>query len=71
MSDRDPKPTYDALPGDLFSQAYPGSKKIMIERDGFLIPTREVELSNDEPPVHIYDTSGPQDCDVRCGLPVL
>jgi len=71
MSDRDPQPSYDALPSDLFSQAYPGSEKVMVERDGFLIPMREIALSNDEPPVQLYDTSGPQACDVRCGLPVL
>src|SRR6185312_12949181 len=35
--------------------ALPGSKKLMV--DG--VPFREVALSGGEPPVRLYDTSGP------------
>ncbi|HQR40273.1 MAG TPA: phosphomethylpyrimidine synthase ThiC [Blastocatellia bacterium] len=39
--------------------------------DAFKIPQREVQLSNGEPPMRLYDTSGPQGYDVRDGLPKL
>jgi phosphomethylpyrimidine synthase len=32
---------------------------------------REIRLSGGEPPLRVYDTSGPQGCDVREGLPRL
>jgi len=35
------------------------------------VPFRKVALSNGEPPVYVYDTSGPQGHDVRKGLPPL
>ena len=35
------------------------------------VPWREVGLSGGEPPVRLYDTSGPQGHDVRTGLPKL
>jgi phosphomethylpyrimidine synthase len=35
------------------------------------VPMREVALTGGEPPVRLYDTSGPQGCDVREGLPAL
>ena len=35
------------------------------------VPSREVGLSGGEPPVRLYDTSGPQGHDVRTGLPKL
>ena len=30
-----------------------------------LVPKRRIHLTNDDPPVDVYDTSGPQGCDVR------
>jgi phosphomethylpyrimidine synthase len=39
--------------------------------DEFKIPVREVKLSNGEPSLQLYDTSGPQGHDVRDGLPKL
>jgi phosphomethylpyrimidine synthase len=50
-----------------FEEAYPNSKKVY---DG-LVPFREVSLSGGEPPVRLYDTSGPQGHDARQGLPKL
>ncbi len=35
------------------------------------VPFRQVSISNGEPPVRLYDTSGPQGQDVRQGLPRL
>jgi phosphomethylpyrimidine synthase len=35
------------------------------------VPAREVSLSGGEPPVRLYDTSGPQGYDARHGLPKL
>src|SRR4029079_888457 len=38
---------------------------------GVRVPMREVSLSRDEPSIRLYDTSGPQDHDVKDGLPKL
>ncbi|MPY89582.1 MAG: phosphomethylpyrimidine synthase ThiC [Luteitalea sp.] len=54
-----------------FSAAFPGSRKVYVEQHGVRVPMREVELSNGEPAVRLYDTSGPEDHDVREGLPAL
>src|SRR5262245_58417468 len=64
-----------------FETAYPSSRKVYDARtvqltpDGpatiLQVPAREVALSNGEPPVRLYDTSGPRGCDVRSGLPKL
>ncbi|GIX06510.1 MAG: phosphomethylpyrimidine synthase [Candidatus Poribacteria bacterium] len=50
----------------------PRTEKIYIETErGFRIPVRRVYLSNGEPPVDLYDTSGPMDHDIRQGLPPI
>jgi len=64
-----------------FSSAYPNSRKIFDARPARLtpdgpevslqVPLREVSLSGGEPPVRLYDTSGPQGHEVRQGLPKL
>jgi phosphomethylpyrimidine synthase len=55
-----------------FVQAYPNSRKILIDGpDGIRVPLREIALSGGEPPLRVYDTSGPQGFDVRDGLPPL
>src|SRR5688500_19185658 len=61
------------------AEAYPNSKKIYDEtfvdtphgRIQLRVPLREVSLSGGEPPVRLYDTSGPQGHDPRAGLPKL
>src|SRR5574342_525108 len=63
------------------SAAYPNSRKVYEERtvpltpggppETLRVPMREVALSGGEPPVRLYDTSGPQGHDVRTGLPPL
>jgi len=53
-----------------FSDAFPSSRKVTLDgARGIRVPVREIVLSGDEPPVRVYDTSGPQGCDVRQGLP--
>ncbi len=64
-----------------FATAYPNSRKVYEERDAELtpggaratlrVPAREVSLAGGEAPLRLYDTSGPQGCDVRGGLPKL
>src|SRR4051812_47243944 len=50
-----------------FSSAFPKSSKVFVGQ----VPMREIALSGGEPPLRVYDTSGPQGCDVREGLPRL
>ena len=52
-------------------QAFPGSRKVHVEAHGVRVPMREITLSGGEPPLRVYDTSGPQGVDVREGLPAL
>ena len=52
--------------------AFTNSKKVYIKgRDNVRVPARKIQLANGEPPVYVYDTSGPQGHDVREGLPPL
>ncbi len=52
--------------------AFPNSKKVYLEGpEGIRVPMREIGLSGGEPPLRVYDTSGPQGRDVRDGLPLL
>jgi len=56
------------LPG--FGEAFPRSTKVYLEGDrGVRVPVREIGLSGGDPPLQVYDTSGPQGFDVRRGLP--
>src|SRR5881296_1730694 len=55
-----------------FSHAFPNSQKVYV--DGLQqvrVPMREIALSDGEPPLRVYDTSGPQNSDVAQGLPKL
>src|SRR5688500_9833910 len=64
-----------------FTAAYPNSRKVYESRAVSLapggagatveVPMREVSLSGGEPPLRLYDTSGPMGHDVRDGLPKL
>ncbi len=59
-----------------YGTAFPGSAKVHTEKAlspdvTIRVPMREVTLSGGEPPVRLYDTSGPQGHDVRAGLPRL
>ena len=47
---------------------FPGSEKTYLDMgDGIRVPARKITLSDGEPPLFVYDTSGPQGHDVRQG----
>ncbi|HTL04872.1 MAG TPA: phosphomethylpyrimidine synthase ThiC [Gemmatimonadales bacterium] len=51
---------------------FPNSRKVYLEGpQGIRVPFREITLSGGEPPLRVYDTSGPEGHDVRVGLPRL
>ncbi|CAN5380561.1 phosphomethylpyrimidine synthase ThiC [soil metagenome] len=54
-----------------FTTAFPNSRKVHVEGPGVHVPMREIALSGGEPPLRVYDASGPQGHDVRDGLPPL
>ncbi|HEU4763003.1 MAG TPA: phosphomethylpyrimidine synthase ThiC, partial [Gemmatimonadales bacterium] len=50
--------------------AFPNSTKVYVDGPrGISVPVREIALSGGEPPLRVYDTSGPGGHDVRDGLP--
>jgi phosphomethylpyrimidine synthase len=53
-----------------FTAAFPNSRKVYAEGAGVSVPLREISLTNGDT-MRVYDTSGPQGCDVRAGLPKL
>src|SRR5205814_3072428 len=54
------------------SSAFPNSRKVYVDGPGGVqVPMREIALSGGEPPLRVYDSSGPQGIDVRSGLPQL
>jgi phosphomethylpyrimidine synthase len=65
------------LPGASFADAFPCSTKVHVGgRHGVQVPMREIALGDSpdgtaNPPLRVYDTSGPQGHDVREGLPTL
>ncbi|HET9984554.1 MAG TPA: phosphomethylpyrimidine synthase ThiC [Longimicrobiales bacterium] len=65
--------TDGAAPGaSTFADAYPNSRRVLVEgAHGMRVPFREISLSGGEPPLRVYDTSGPPDVDVRQGLAPL
>ena len=50
-----------------FHVGVPNSRKVFVGD----VPMREIALSGGEPPLRVYDTSGPQGHDPREGLPLL
>ena len=53
-----------------FTTAFPRSHKVYVDTARVSVPFREIALTNGET-LRVYDTRGPQGCDVRCGLPKL
>ncbi|HET6762189.1 MAG TPA: phosphomethylpyrimidine synthase ThiC [Longimicrobiaceae bacterium] len=71
MSATDRRAETPASAGD-YGSAFPASRKVYVEgRHGVRVPMREIVLSGGEPPLRVYDTSGPLGVDVRQGLPSL
>jgi phosphomethylpyrimidine synthase len=67
-----PHPAYRPLTDADFASAFPRSRKIYLEGpQGVRVPMREITLSGGEPPLTVYDTSGPAGFDVHVGLPPL
>ena len=54
-----------------FAEAFPNSRKVYVAGGRVRVPVREIALSGDEPPLQVYDTSGPHETDVRAGLEPL
>ena len=54
-----------------FAEAFPNSRKVHVGDGRVRVPMREIALSGGEPPLRVYDTSGPHGIDVRAGLPPL
>ena len=55
-----------------YGGAFPNSTRVFVDGPGGLrVPMREIALSGGEPPLRVYDTSGPDGCDARDGLPLL
>jgi phosphomethylpyrimidine synthase len=53
-----------------YGEAFPNSTKVYVEGSrGIRVPVREIALSDGEPPLRVYDSSGPQGHDAREGLP--
>jgi phosphomethylpyrimidine synthase len=50
-------------------ETHPNSRKVYV--GPYKVPVREIALSGGEPPLQVYDSSGPQGHDVRDGLPPL
>jgi len=53
------------------AESFPNSRKVYVERNGVRVPFREIALAGDNPPVRVYDTTGPQPDGVPAGLPKL
>src|SRR5262245_2555300 len=61
---------YDPLTAVDFDRAFPNSRRIQVKGEhGVRVPMREIALSKGEPPLAVYDTSGPHHVDVHVGLP--
>jgi phosphomethylpyrimidine synthase len=57
-------------PATTLADAFPNSTKVYVDGPrGISVPMREISLSGGEPPLRVYDTSGPEGHDVRDGLP--
>ena len=67
-----PQPRTPAPSAGDYGDAFPNSRKLYVEgRHGIRVPMREISLSGGEPPLRVYDTTGPQGHDVNEGLPAL
>jgi phosphomethylpyrimidine synthase len=61
---------YQPLTAVDFDRAFPNSRRMHVEgAHGVRVPMREISLSKGEPPLAVYDTSGPHHIDVHVGLP--
>ncbi len=68
MAQKTPLPS---TPSVRYEDAFPSSRQVLVDGERVRVPMREITLSGGEEPLRVYDTSGPQGCDVRSGLPPL
>src|SRR5436190_22271542 len=61
----------EARPIPRIEEDLPSSKKVYLTDGQLEVPERQISLSGGEPPLRVYDTSGPQGHDVTKGLPKL
>ncbi len=55
-----------------YGDAFPNSTKVyVVGSRGIRVPMREIALSGGEPPLLVYDSSGPQGVDPEVGLPFV
>src|SRR5688572_31846822 len=47
------------------------SRKVYVDAGRVRVPMREISLGGGQPPLRVYDTSGPPNVNVREGLPKL
>ncbi len=67
-----PRTTPRPAPAISYAEAFPNSTKVYLEGPrGIRVPVREIALAGGEPPLQVYDPSGPQGFDVRRGLPAM
>ncbi len=59
--------TRDLAASRPLSESFPSSRKV--EQGELAVPFRVIELAGGEPPLSVYDTSGPEGIDPRKGLP--
>jgi len=52
------------------SESFPNSRRVLHSAE-MPVPTREISLSGGDPPLSLYDTSGPVAADAASGLPPL
>ena len=58
--------------GTDYPGAFPNSRKVSVGGSrGIQVPMREIQLTGGEPPIRVYDTSGPIGAEVRQGLDAL
>jgi phosphomethylpyrimidine synthase len=66
------QPPAPASEANDYGDAFPMSRKVYVQGSGRIsVPMREILLSGGEPPLRVYDTSGPVGADVREGLPPI
>jgi phosphomethylpyrimidine synthase len=65
------RPAVPPSPRSVYGDAFPNSTKVYVEGpQGVRVPMREIALAGGEPPLRVYDTSGPGS-DAHAGLPAL
>jgi phosphomethylpyrimidine synthase len=52
-------------------ESFPSSRKVHVLDGELAVPQREIALGGGEPPLRVYDTSGPQGHEATLGLPKL